>query len=421
LRKPTDPDPTHEPDIAPLEGPYWKRFIEVTVLCFTIGATGFGGPAVLIAMMEDEFVQRRKWISRQYFLDLVGATNLIPGPNSVEMSMHIGKIRAGMPGLFAAGIAFVVPAVAITLALAYMYARFGSLPAVAPFLYGVKPVIVAVIASAVLRLGKPAVKNWHLALIGAVVVVATLLGLNEVIAMLGGGILGMLWLQLVVNRTDRKLDAGRITSWIPWVMPTLAVGGVAAAAEKVPVTLSAIWWFFLKIGAVLYGSGYVLIAFIQRGIVDDLGWLTQPQVLDAVAAGQITPGPFTSTAAFIGYYLMGVPGGIVAAAGIFTPSFILAYLLNPLVPRLRKSTWTAAFLDAVNVASVGLMAAVTVELALATLLVLPLGPEVWMKWPTWVIALLAGFGAIRLRISPTWLVVAGSLVGWLLGRFTGYA
>jgi len=172
---------------------------------------------------------------------------------------------------------------------------------------------------------------------------------------------------------------------------------------------------------VLYGSGYVLIAFIQRGIVDDLGWLTQPQVLDAVAAGQITPGPFTSTAAFIGYYLMGVPGGIVAAAGIFTPSFILAYLLNPLVPRLRKSTWTAAFLDAVNVASVGLMAAVTVELALATLLVLPLGPEVWMKWPTWVIALLAGFGAIRLRISPTWLVVAGSLVGWLLGRFTGYA
>lgn len=411
-----------EPAIAPLQGSIWRRLGELIALFFIIGATGFGGPAVLIAMMEDEVVRRRKWMSRQYFLDLVGATNLIPGPNAVEMSIHVGYMRAGIPGLFAAGIAFVVPAVAVTMVIAWAYTRFGSLPSVAPFLYGIKPVIIAVIISAVWRLGKPAVKSWRLAVIGLVVVAATLAGVNEVLAMLGGGVLGMLWLRLSSGALKRggppekKLPALVLTGLLE---PGLAgLTGTAAAAGA--ATISGIWWFFLKVGAVLYGSGYVLVAFIQRGLVDDLGWLTQQQLLDAVAAGQITPGPFTSTAAFVGYFLKGVPGALVAAAGIFTPSFLLAWILNPVVPRLRKSLWTAAFLDAVNVASVGLMLAVTFELAFNTLLTWPLDAGTLLRWPTWIIAVIASVVALKWPVSPTWLVAGGSLIGWVLGHFTGY-
>ncbi|MHB9031573.1 MAG: chromate efflux transporter [Anaerolineae bacterium] len=410
-------------DIAPLEGSIWHRLGQLVALFFVIGATGFGGPAVLIAMMEDEFVRRRKWISRQYFLDLVGATNLIPGPNSVEMSIHIGKLRAGIPGLFAAGIAFVVPAVTVTIIIAWAYVRFGSLPSVTPFLYGTKPVIVAVIVSAVWRLGKPAVKSWKLAVIGAAVVAGSLLGVNEVLAMVGGGILGMLWLRFSELRNLAKGgdSAANLPAFaLPGLFKPALLGLAGAAAAASNVTVAGIWWFFLKIGAVLYGSGYVLIAFIQRGLVDQLGWLTQTQLLDAVAAGQITPGPFTSTAAFVGYFLKGVPGALVAAAGIFTPSFLLAWILNPLVPRLRKSPWTSAFLDAINIASVGLMAAVTLELAFDTLLIWPITPGILIKWPTWLLAAAASVVALKWKVSPTWLVLGGALVGWVLGRFTGY-
>lgn len=418
----------NDPDIAPREGSLWKRLGELISLFFIIGATGFGGPAVLIAMMEDAVVRRRRWISRQYFLDLVGATNLIPGPNAVEMSIHIGFVRAGVPGLLVAGISFVVPAVTITTIVAWAYVRFGSLPSVTPFLYGVKPVIVAVILAAVWRLGKPAVKTWKLAVIGAAVLVATLLGVNEIASMFAGGILGMIWLRLSANvqtppvadkKPLRKLPA---IAWLGIGKTGLfgLVGSVAAAATVVPLSLWRLGLFFLKIGAVLYGSGYVLVAFIQRGLVDNLGWLTQQQLLDAVAAGQITPGPFTSTAAFVGYFLLGVPGAIVAAVAIFLPSFVFTWILNPIVPKLRKSQWTAAFLDAINVASVALMLAVTIELANSTLIVWPLGAATWLRWPAWILAVAASFIALRWPISPTWIVLGGALIGWVLGRFTGY-
>ncbi|MCE5258381.1 MAG: chromate efflux transporter [Chloroflexi bacterium] len=410
-------------DIAPVQGSLWHRLGELIALFFVIGATGFGGPAVLIAMMEDEVVRRRKWMSRQYFLDLVGATNLIPGPNSVEMAIHIGKIRAGIPGLFVAGFSFIVPAVSVTILIAWAYVRFGSMPAVEPFLYGVKPVIIAVILSAVWRLGKPAIKGWRLAVIGAAVVLATLLGVNEVLAMLGGGVLGMFWLRLSASRAERldkpKHKPALSIIALPGMLHT-GVLGLSSAAAASPVTISGIWWFFLKIGSVLYGSGYVLVAFIQRGLVDDLGWLTQQQLLDAVAAGQITPGPFTSTAAFVGYFLKGVPGALVAAAGIFIPSFLFAWILNSLVPKLRKSPWSAAFLDAINVSSVGLMAAVTVELAISTLFTVPAGVGIMVKWPAWILAGLAAVVALKWSISPTWLVLGGAVLGWFLGRFSGY-
>lgn len=420
--------PADEPNIAPLEGSIWKRLGELISLFFVIGATGFGGPAVLIAMMEDAVVRRRRWISRQYFLDLVGATNLIPGPNAVEMSIHIGFVRAGIPGLLVAGISFVVPAITITIMVAWAYVRFGTLPSVTPFLYGVKPVIVAVILSAVWRLGKPAVKTWKLAVIGAVVLLATLLGVNEIAAMFAGGILGMVWLRLSAKPKAAPPNDNKLTRTFPafaWLgmgregLVGLA-GAAAAAASVVPLSLWRLGLFFLKVGAVLYGSGYVLIAFIQRGLVDNLGWLTQQQLLDAVAAGQITPGPFTSTAAFVGYFLLGFPGAIVAAVGIFLPSFLFAWLLNPMVPKLRKSLWTAAFLDSINVASVALMLAVSIELAFSTLIIWPLGAESWLRWPAWILAVAGSVIALRWSFSPTWIVVGGALIGWVLGRFTGY-
>ncbi|MHB1356404.1 MAG: chromate efflux transporter [Anaerolineae bacterium] len=417
-----------EPNIAPLEGSTWKRLGELISLFFVIGATGFGGPAVLIAMMEDAVVRRRRWISRQYFLDLVGATNLIPGPNAVEMAIHIGFVRAGIPGLLVAGISFVVPAITITIIVAWAYVRFGTLPSVTPFLYGVKPVIVAVILSAVWRLGKPAVKTWKLVVIGAVVLAATLLDVNEIVAMFAGGILGMVWLRLSEkpqaappkdNKPTRTFPA---FAWLGMGRVGLVglAGTAAAAATVVPLSLWRLGLFFLRIGAVLYGSGYVLIAFIQRGLVDDLRWLTQQQLLDAVAAGQITPGPFTSTAAFVGYFLLGVPGAIVSAVGIFLPSFLLAWILNPFIPKLRKSLWTAAFLDSINVASVALMLAVSIELAFSTLIIWPLGAESWLRWPAWILAVAATIVALRWKVSPTWIVIGGALIGWVLGRFTGY-
>jgi chromate transporter len=422
-------DTIREPDVSLINGSLFKRLGELVALFFVIGATGFGGPAVLISMMENAVVRRRRWISRQYFLDLLGATNLIPGPNALKMSLHIGFIRAGVPGLIVSGITFVVPAVTVTTIVAWAYVRFGSLPSVSPFLYGIKPVIIAVILSAVWRLGKPAVKTWKLGVIGAVVLVTALLGVNDIAAMFGGCFLGMFWLRLSEKGPKAPLDGNKPKHLVPMLAwPGIAKGGllgiagtVAVTSAIVPVSLWRLGLFFLEIGSVLYGSGYVLIAFIQRGLVDNLGWLTQQQLLDAVAAGQITPGPFTSTAAFVGYFLLGVPGAIVAAAGIFFPSFIFTWILNPFVPRLRKSKWTAAFLDAINVASIALMLVVTIELANSTLSVWPLGAATWLKWPAWILALAAAFIALRWPINPTWIVIGGAFIGWIIGRFTGYA
>lgn len=387
----------------------WRRLGQVAALFLKIGSTGFGGPAALIALTEQEVVERRKWLSREYFLDIVGVTNLIPGPNATEIAIHVGYLRAGWPGLLVAGVCFILPAALITAAFAWAYVRFGSLPRVTPFLYGIKPAMLAVIFAALWRLGRAAVKNWRLTLVGLAVVLALLLGANEIVALLAGGVLGMLWLRL--SDPDGPL-AGRHR---PAPLACIAVGPILAAFKTAIVGLSAgvpLWQlglFFLKVGSVLYGSGYVLVAFLEGGLVRDYGWLTRQQLLDAIAIGQFTPGPLLSTATFIGYLLAGAAGALVATVAVFLPSFVFVVALQPLMPHLRRSRWSAAFLDAVSVSSVALMTAVVVRLTWATL----------TGWPAWLIALAATVVGLRWKVNTTWLVLGGAALGWLLAPWAG--
>lgn len=378
-----------------------QRLVELARLFFKLGVIGFGGPAAHIAMMEDEVVKRRGWLTRSHFLDLVGATNLIPGPNSTEMAIHVGYTYGGIPGLAIAGICFILPAVTITAVFAWIYVQFGNLPQVAPFLYGIKPAVIAVIVGALWRLGNKAVKSRQLLLIGVGVAVILLLGLNEVIALLVGGIVGMLWLR--VQRTPPKNTVEAIVGFLGGGVVLKAVAQTAADASP---SLWQLGGFFLKVGSILFGSGYVLVAFLEGEVVDKYGWLTQQQLLDAIAIGQFTPGPVLSTSTFIGYVISGIPGAIVATLGIFFPSFVFVAILNPLIPKLRQSPWTAAFLDAVNVSAVGLMAVVTVRLALETLLQ-PL------DWVAMGITVLAAIALFRWRLNAAWLVLGGAVLGWL--------
>ncbi|MEM1096546.1 MAG: chromate efflux transporter, partial [Bacteroidota bacterium] len=277
---------------------------EVARLFFKLGLIAFGGPAAHIAMMEDEFVTRRKWISRQHFLDLIGATNLIPGPNSTEMTMHVGYERAGWPGLFVAGGCFIFPAVVITGVLAWLYVTYGSLPAVEPFLYGIKPAVIAIILGALWKLGKKAVKGWRFAVLGLGVAAGVLAGLGEVPALLIGGVIGMLWLKFSGYDGSRSASALLPILFQDTAPGAVAAGaGVAAAGAVASVSVWKLFFFFFKVGAILYGSGYVLVAFLEGGLVQDLGWLTQGQLLDAIAVGQFTPGPVLSTSTFIGYLI----------------------------------------------------------------------------------------------------------------------
>ncbi len=373
---------------------------EIARLFGRLGIVAFGGPAAHIAMMEDEFVVRRGWVTHEHFLDLVGATNLIPGPNSTEMTMHLGYERGGWPGLFTAGSCFILPAVTITAVLAWLYVTYGTLPEVEPFLYGIKPAVIAVIAGALWRLGRRAVTSWRLAVIGAAVVVAVLVGGGEATALIVGGVAGMLWL-----RWSGVAESRTAARWLPILFQdTTAVAAGAAAGAAATVSLWKLGLFFLKVGAILYGSGYVLVAFLEGGLVNDYGWLTQSQLLDAIAIGQFTPGPVLSTSTFIGYVISGMPGAVVATAGIFLPSFFFVLILNPIIPRLRESAWASAFLDAVNVAAVGLMLAVTIELSLVAL----------TSWQAIAIAAVAAVLLIRFRLNAAWLVVGGAVVGWLL-------
>lgn len=386
------------------------RLAELARLFLKLGIIAFGGPAAHIAMLEDEVVARRAWMSRQHFLDLIGATNLIPGPNSTEMTMHVGYERAGWPGLFTAGVCFILPAVLITGFLAWLYVVYGTLPAVEPFLYGIKPAVIAVILGAVWRLGRPAVKDWRFAVLGWAVAALLLLDLlTEVPALLLGGVVGMLWL-----RAGAADDSGTAGRYVPILFlersgVAQGLGQAAAGAAVAAVSLPKIFLFFLKIGAVLYGSGYVLVAFLEGGLVTELGWLTQAQLLDAIAIGQFTPGPVLSTSTFIGYLLDGVPGAAVATVGIFLPSFFFVLILNPLIPRLRDSAWMSAFLDAVNVSALALMVAVTVDL----------GMSVLVSAPAWVIAVAAGFLVLRFRTNAVWLVLGGAVVGRALWPWVG--
>lgn len=364
-------------------------------LMLKMGCLAFGGPSAHIAMLEDEVVERRRWMSRQHFLDLVGATNLIPGPNSTEMMMHVGFERHGWMGLLLAGGLFVLPAALITTALAWVYVEFGDLPQLAPLLWGIKPAVLVVILGAVWRLGKRALRGWRKALIGLGVLLGVVAGFNEIVVMFAGALIGAFWLLATSQGTTLS---GML------LFPTLtATGAGSAAIDQAEVSLGALALFFLKVGAVLYGSGYVLVAFLEGGLVDRLGWLSSQQLIDAIAVGQMTPGPVLSTATFIGYLLLGLPGAVVATVAIFLPSCVFVGILNRVVPRLRRRPWTAAFLDAVNAAAVALMAAVIVKLGSVTL----------TSWPSWAIALLAAVAFFRFRLSAFLLVLGGGLLGYL--------
>lgn len=359
---------------------------EVAKLFLKLGFISFGGPAAHIAMMEDEVVKKRQWMSHEHFLDLVGATNLIPGPNSTEMTMHCGQEQAGWKGLVVAGLSFIVPAVLITAGIAWAYQRYGQLPAVEPFIYGIKPAVIAIILSALISLGKKALKNAGLWVLGVATLIASLLGLNEIIALFGCGFAGLLY-YFLKKRTETAQS----------VFPALFLFSAASLSKL------GLFLIFLKIGALLYGSGYVLYAFLDAELVAR-GLLSRQELIDAVAVGQFTPGPVLSTATFIGWQLNGPWGALLATAGVFLPSFLFVALLNPLIPRLRKSKMMSAFLDAVNVAAVAVIAAVCIEM----------GKETLTDWRTIAIAgisLAVAFGFKKL--NSAFVVLGGAALGYL--------
>jgi chromate transporter len=365
--------------------------IEVFTAFLKIGFTAFGGPAAHIGLFRDEFVGRRKWLSDEAFLDLLGATNLIPGPNSTEMAIHIGYLRAGWAGLIAGGVAFTLPAMLIVLALAWLYVAYGTTPQAGWLLYGVKPVMIAIILQALWNLGRKAIKDRLTLATGVAALGLYFVGVNELLLLFAGGLI----VTLVQNRGRMRRPPPVTLSALPWLL-----AGLTAA----PVSFSLLGLFlsFLKIGAVLYGSGYVLVAFLRAEFVQGLGWLTERQLIDAVAIGQVTPGPLFTSATFVGYLLGGVPGALVATLGIFLPSYLFVAISNPIIPRLRQSPWAGSLLDGVIVASLGLMAGVTFQLGLAALVDLP----------TLIICAISAVLLLRFKTNSTWLIFGGALLGF---------
>ena len=368
------------------------RLREVALVFLKLGFFSFGGPAAHTAMMEEEVVKRRKWIDRQHFLDLLGATNLIPGPNSTEMTMHCGHERAGLAGLIVAGLSFILPAVLITSVFAWLYVEYGHLPEIEPYIFGIKPAVLAIIASAIISLGKKAVKGLETAILGALVLAAGIAGVNEIKALLVAGITGTLYFYLKNNRKE-KLSS---------LIPLMAMPAVSTAVSG--ISALGLFWAFLKIGAVLYGSGYVLFAYIDAELVTR-GWLNHEQLIDAIAVGQFTPGPILSTVTFIGYILGGIPGAVAATAGAFLPSFLFVLILNPWIPRMRRSKIMGWFLDSVNVASIAVMASVLFVMTMSTV-------------TGWRSALITGISLVVTFVfkksSPVLLVAGGSVAGALL-------
>jgi len=359
---------------------------EIAGVFFKLGSIAFGGPAAHIAMMDDEIVKKRQWISQQHFLDLIGATNLIPGPNSTEMTMHCGYERGGWKGMLVAGISFIFPAVVITMLFAWMYAEYGKLPEVAPFIYGIKPAVIAIIISAVYRLGKKALKTTTLAILGAITLIACVFGLNEISALFGCGLLGLM-LFFIKKTTTKSL------SFAPFLL----------------INLSSLKTFFIffKVGALLYGSGYVLVAFLDAELVAT-GLLSRQELIDAIAVGQFTPGPVLSTATFIGWQLNGFWGALAATIGIFLPSFIFVSILNPLMPRLRKSNTIGAFLDAVNIGAVAVIIAVCIDM----------GKDSIVDWKTTTIALLSLLVVFGFKkLNSAFIVLGASVLGFALTLF----
>lgn len=364
---------------------------EIAALFLRLGTTAFGGPAAHIAMIQDEVVRRKKWLTAGEFLDLLGATNLIPGPNSTELAIHIGHRMAGWRGLLVAGLCFILPATLIVGVIAWAYQTHGTLPQVAGVLYGVKPVVLAIIAQAIWTLGRTCLTSARLALVAACDVALVAGGVHELVVLFGTGV------TLAVLRGVRRPPGARAIAFfaVPGALP-------AAAAGATPFGLSPLFLFFLKVGAVLFGSGYVLIAFLRADLVERYGWLTEQQLLDAVAVGQVTPGPVFTTATFIGYVLGGPAGAAVATAGIFLPAFLFVAASAPLIPRLRRSKTAVGFLDGVNVASVALMGVVTVELV----------PSAVVDLGTGLIASLAAVLLLGFRVNSTWVISGAALFGY---------
>jgi len=425
-------------DCPAAEGSLVRRLAELAVLFFRIGATSFGGPAVYIAVMEEETVRRRSWLSHQRFADLVGVTNLIPGPNATEVALHIGYQRAGVLGMLVVALAYITPSAVISGLLAWGYVRYGALPAVAPLLAGIQPAVIAILAGALLRLLPSVLCGLHQWLIATAVVGAGLAGCDEVATFFVAAVLGSLL--IYATRGTTRSDSGGTSedggeskeanggspsgaaggssgsaamgmasaSVTAATTATGATAAAATAAAAVPlasgvgvVTAAQVWWFFLKIGAVLYGSGYVIAAYIQGELTAPPWNLSTQQVLDALAAGQITPGPFVSTAAFVGYLLCGWPGVLAATVAINTPALILVGLTHRWIKRCRRWRWTAGALDAVNAAALGLMAAVCLRLGAVVL-----GGAA----PAAVFAIALAL-SLRWRVAPMWLVAGGAAVG----------
>jgi len=367
-----------------------ERLKEVAQLFLKLGIIGFGGPAVHLAMMQNEVVVKRKWLDEQHFLDLLGATNLIPGPNSTEMAIHLGHERAGVKGLIVAGLCFILPAVILTGFFAWLYKEYGQLPAIQPFLYGIKPAIIAIILGAIFPLAKKSCKTVPLAIIGIVVLVLSLLHFNEIALLFGAGFLSLFWFS-IKNKNTVKGNCIPL-AFLPLSQTTLAVSNWN------------IFLIFFKIGAILYGSGYVLFAFLDAELVAK-GLLSRTELIDAIAVGQFTPGPIFSSVTFVGYQINGISGAMVATFAVFLPSFVFVGLLNPLIHKMRNLKLFSVFLDAVNVASVAIIVSICIQM----------GTETITNWRTILIALVSIVIAFNYkRINSAFIVIGGAFLGYLL-------
>jgi len=371
-------------------GPTGGELRALARLFLTLGIIGFGGPAAHIAMMREEVVRRRGWLSDQQFVDLIGATNLIPGPNSTEMAMHVGSVRAGFPGLVVAGLSFIAPSAVLVGLLAALYVRHGTTPEAAWVLYGIKPVIIAIVLQALWGLGRSALRTLPQAATAVAACVLYLTGVNAREVQAAAGIVALILLRATL-------------------LPGLALLALPAVAGGATFSALRMFLLFLKTGAVLYGSGYVLLAFLRGDFVARLGWLTDQQLLDAVAIGQLTPGPVLTTATFVGYLLAGIPGAALATAGIFLPGFVFVAVSHPVIPRLRRSRTAGALLDGINAASLGLMAGVTLQLGRAALV------DPW----TALLAMIALVLLVRIKVNSVWLVALGAAAGLLVHLLRG--
>ncbi|GAC1691465.1 MAG: chromate efflux transporter [Ktedonobacteraceae bacterium] len=379
-----------------------NKLVEVGGLFLRLGFTAFGGPVAHIAMMREEFVRRRKWVSDERFVDLISIVTLIPGPNSTELAIYLGYLRAGWLGLIVAGVCFIGPAMLIVLTLAWLYVRFGSLPQITWFFYGIKPVVIAIVAQALVGLGRPTLKSVLSVTLALLVLILYFCGVNNLLLLIGCGLVFALVRSIEKRGSQRDVMSFALPVFLlhmQGMWQTLTMVGIAVS--ETPVSLPVLFLTFLKIGAVLYGSGYTILAFLRPEFVLGLHWLTDRQLLDAVSIGQLTPGPVFTTATFIGYLVAGWQGALLATLAIFLPSFVLVAIIHPLANRLRRSPWTTMILNGINIAALALIAGVLIQL----------GQNALIDVVTWVIAFASLVIMLRFKINSVWLIVGGAIIG----------